>query len=584
MVNTTASNPIRMATPVSSIPSNLSGLPLRLVRDNLISAADAEKIQSDALANKVSFIARLAESKKMGGDAIARIASEEFGIPLFEISSLDLDVAPIKLVNEKVLSRHRVLPVFKRGSRLFVAISDPTNLQALDEIKFNTGLSTEAVLVDHEKLGTAIEKCLEAHDTTLTNLSGDDALDNLDIISEEEENKTAGGEEGVNDAPIVKFVNKILMDAINKGASDIHVEPYEKEYRVRYRMDGVLQEVAKPPLQLAPRIGARLKILSRLDIAERRVPQDGRIKMRISKNRSIDFRVSTLPTLWGEKVVLRILDPTSATLGVEKLGFEEIQKQNFMDAIGRPQGMVLVTGPTGSGKTVTLYTALNLLNVPDTNISTAEDPVEINLAGINQVHINEKAGLDFSSALRAFLRQDPDVIMVGEIRDLETAEIAIKAAQTGHLVLSTLHTNDAPGTLTRLVNMGVAPFNIASSVHLIIAQRLGRRLCSNCKKPTEIPKPALLKAGFREDEIGTFQLYEPVGCEICGNGYKGRVGIYQVMPVTEAIGEIIMRGGNQLDIERQAQKEGIADLRQSGLKKVRDGVMSLSEVETVTSS
>jgi type IV pilus assembly protein PilB len=571
---------------IPSTASNLAGLPQRLVRDNLLSSADAEKIQAEALTNKVSFVARLAESKKLDGAALARAASEEFGIPLFEIGSLDLDVAPIKLVDEKILRRHQVLPLYKRGNRLYVAIADPTNLQALDEIKFNTGLVTEAILVQHDKLGTAIEKCLEAHDTTFQNLSSDDALENLDIVADDDVKAAAaaGGEEGVNDAPIVKFVNKILMDAINKGASDIHIEPYEKEYRVRYRMDGVLHEVAKPPLQLAPRIGARVKILSRLDIAERRVPQDGRIKMRISKNRAIDFRVSTLPTLWGEKVVLRILDPTSATLGVEKLGFDDDQKQNFMEAISRPQGMVLVTGPTGSGKTVTLYTAINLLNTPDTNISTAEDPVEINLAGINQVNINEKAGLDFSSALRAFLRQDPDVIMVGEIRDLETAEIAIKAAQTGHLVLSTLHTNDAPGTLTRLVNMGVAPFNIASSVHLIIAQRLGRRLCPACKRPVDIPKEALLKAGFKPADVGAFTLYEPVGCESCNNGYKGRVGIYQVMPVSEATGEIIMRGGNQLDIEAQARKEGILDLRESGLRKVRDGVTSLAEVEAVTSS
>ncbi|UCH54474.1 MAG: type IV-A pilus assembly ATPase PilB [Pseudomonadota bacterium] len=572
-----------MATPGTA--TTLSGLASRLVRENLIATHEAERMQSDALTNKTSFVSRLVESKKVDSATVARLASEEFGIPLFEIGSLDISNAPVKLVDEKILRRHRALPLHKRGTRLYVAVSDPTNLQALDEIKFQTGLVTEPILVEDDKLARALEKSLEAHDTTLASLSGEDALDNLEMLAGDDEADAgagAGGEEGINDAPIVKFVNKILLDAINRGASDIHVEPYEKTYRVRYRQDGVLHEVAAPPLQLAPRISARIKILSRLDIAERRVPQDGRIKLRISKNRAIDFRVSTLPTLWGEKIVMRILDPTSATLGVEKLGFEDHQKQSFLEAIRRPQGMVLVTGPTGSGKTVTLYTALNLLNDPETNISTAEDPVEINLPGINQVNINEKAGLVFSSALRAFLRQDPDIIMVGEIRDLETAEIAIKAAQTGHLVLSTLHTNDAPGTLTRLANMGVAPFNIASSVHLIIAQRLGRRLCSNCKRPANIPREAQLKAGFRPEEIGTFTIYEPVGCENCTNGYKGRVGIYQVMPVSEAMGEIIMRGGNQLDLERQAQKDGVSDLRQSGLKKVKDGLMGLAEVETVT--
>jgi type IV pilus assembly protein PilB len=569
---------------IPNTATNLSGLAARLVRDNLLNAADAEKIQAEATSQKTSFVSRLVESKKLDSAIIARAASEEFGVPLFEISSLDLETAPVKLVDEKIVRRHLVLPIYKRGNRLYVAIADPTNLAALDEIKFNTGLVTEPILVDHNKLGGAIDKCLEAHDTTFQSMSADDGLENLDIVSEEDSAAAAaaGGEEGVNDAPIVKFVNKILMDAINKGASDIHIEPYEKEFRVRYRLDGILHEVSKPPLQLAPRICARVKILSRLDIAERRVPQDGRIKLKISKNRAIDFRVSTLPTLWGEKIVMRILDPTSATLGVEKLGFEEIQKKHFLEAIARPQGMVLVTGPTGSGKTVTLYTGLNILNTPDTNISTAEDPVEINLPGINQVNMNEKAGLTFATALRAFLRQDPDIVMVGEIRDLETAEIAIKAAQTGHLVLSTLHTNDAPATLSRMVNMGVAPFNIASSVHLIVAQRLGRRLCSNCKRPVDLPREVLLKAGFPEKEIGTFQSYEPVGCDNCNNGYKGRVGIYQVMPISEAMGEIIMRGGNQLDLEKQAQKDGVSDLRQSGLKKVKDGVTSLAEVEAVT--
>ncbi len=571
-----------MAT--ASTATNLSGLALRLVRDNLLSPTDAERIQAEALSKKTSFVTQLVESKKLDSNTIAKVASEDFGIPLFEINSLDLEMAPIKLVDEKIIRRHRVLPLFKRGTRLFVAVSDPTNLQALDEIKFHTGLGTEPILVEEAKLAVIIEKSLDAQDTSLADLAGDDSLENLEIIAGEEgaESGNTGGEEGVNDAPVVKFVNKVLMDAINRGASDIHIEPYEKTYRVRYRQDGMLTEIANPPLAMAARIAARLKILSRLDIAERRIPQDGRMKMRISKNRAIDFRVSTLPTLWGEKIVMRILDPTSATLGVEKLGFEDFQKQLFIEAINRPYGMVLVTGPTGSGKTVTLYTGLNMLNTPDNNISTAEDPVEINLAGINQVNINEKAGLNFASALRAFLRQDPDIIMVGEIRDLETAEIAIKAAQTGHMVLSTLHTNDAPSTLTRLANMGVPPFNIASAVNLIMAQRLARRLCPHCKKPIDIPKHALLKAGFREEDLNGLVIYGAVGCDACNGGYKGRVGIYQVMPVTPAIGEIIMRGGNQLDIQKQAEKEGVPDLRRSGLKKVKDGVTTLDEVERAT--
>ncbi len=569
-----------MATP--STATTISGLALRLVRDNLLSTGDAERIQSEASTQKVPFVTQLVESKKLDSTTVAKVASDEFGVPLFDVSALDLEAAPIKLVSEKIITRHHVLPLYKRGTRLFVAIADPTNIQALDEVKFHTGLGTEPILVEEAKRSQAIEKVLEASDTTLADLTGDDGLENLEILADEDDKGAGGDEEGINDTPIVKFVNKVLMDAINRGASDIHIEPYEKTYRVRYRQDGVLHEVATPPLALSGRIGARLKILSKLDIAERRVPQDGRIKMRISRNRAIDFRVSTLPTLYGEKIVLRILDPASATLGVDKLGFEAHHKAAFMEAIHRPQGMVLVTGPTGSGKTVTLYTALNILNTMDRNISTAEDPVEINVSGINQVHINEKAGLVFSSALRAFLRQDPDIIMVGEIRDLETAEIAIKAAQTGHLVLSTLHTNDAPSTLTRLANMGVAPFNIASSVHLIIAQRLARRLCEGCKKRADIPEPALLKAGYKKEEIGQLQLYTPVGCDGCSDGYKGRVGIYQVMPISEATQQLIMTGGNQLDIEKQGRKEGVFDLRVAALHKARVGVTSLEEVERIT--
>lgn len=573
-----------MASPTPA--GNLSGLALRLVREGLLPASDAERLQSEANAQKIPLVSHLVSSKRLNSATIAKAASEEFGVPLFDITALDPDSAPVKLVDEKILRKHNVLPLFKRGNKLYVAVSDPTNLQALDEIKFNTGSAAEPILVDESKLALALDKLLDAADTTLSDFAtGADDLENLDVGSDDEgKPKGADSEADVNDAPIVKFVNKILMDAINRGASDIHIEPYEKFCRVRYRMDGMLHEVAQPPLALAGRIAARVKILSRLDIAERRVPQDGRIKLRISKNRAIDFRVSTLPTLFGEKVVMRILDPSSASLGIEKLGYEPDQQKLFTDAIHRPYGMVLVTGPTGSGKTVSLYTAVNILNTADRNISTAEDPVEINLAGINQVNINEKAGLTFSSALRAFLRQDPDIILVGEIRDLETAEIAIKAAQTGHMVLSTLHTNDAPKTLTRLVNMGVAPFNIASAVLLIVAQRLARRLCPNCKKPMTIPKEALLKAGFREQELSTLKIFgaNHDGCDNCTNGYKGRVGIYQVMPISEGIASIIMSGGTSLEIEKQAKKDGIPDLRDSALKKVRDGLTSLEEVERVT--
>ena len=558
---------------------------MRLVRDGLMPAGEAERMQSEANTQKVPLISHLVSSKKLNSTALAKLASEEFGVPLFDVTALDIDSGLIKLVNEKILRKHNALPLYKRGNKLYVAVADPTNLQGLDEIKFNTGLAAEPILVDETKLTVALDKYLDAADNSLVNLaSGADDLENLDIGGDEDARSKGDADADVNDAPIVKFVNKLLMDGINRGASDIHIEPYEKYCRVRYRIDGMLHEVAQPPLALAGRLAARMKILSRLDIAERRVPQDGRIKLRISKTRAIDFRVSTLPTLFGEKVVARILDPSSASLGIEKLGYEPEQQKLFLNAIHRPYGMVLVTGPTGSGKTVSLYTAVNILNTADRNISTAEDPVEINLAGINQVNIHEKAGLSFSTALRAFLRQDPDIILVGEIRDLETAEIAIKAAQTGHMVLSTLHTNDAPTTLSRLMNMGVAPFNIASAVLLIVAQRLARRLCPVCKKTANLPKEALLKAGYKESELRDIKIYapHPEGCESCSNGYKGRVGIYQVMPISEAIGDIIMRGGTALDIERQAKKDGIPDLRESALKKVRDGVTSMEELERVT--
>ncbi len=573
-----------MATvnPMANDGALLTGLAARLVRDQLLTPAEAERLNAESLTNKVSFVTRLVESKKLDALTIAKTASEEFGIPLLDIGAFDSEVFPIKLVDAKLIRRHRVLPIFKRGNRLFVAVADPTNLAALDEIKFNTGLLAEPLLVEENKLGQIIDRNLEQVGGSLADMATSETLENLDVGGDAVVPAETTDEGDINDKPIVRFVNKILLDAINRGASDIHIEPYERIYRVRFRTDGVLQEVASPPIALAARIAARVKILARLDISERRIPQDGRMKIRVSKTRAIDFRVSTLPTLFGEKVVLRLLDPASAALGVDKLGFEPEQKAIYLEAIERPYGMVLVTGPTGSGKTVTLYTALNILNTTDRNISTAEDPVEINLAGINQVNINERAKLTFATALRAFLRQDPDVIMVGEIRDLETAEIAIKAAQTGHMVISTLHTNDAPQTLGRLVNMGVPPFNIASAVNLIIAQRLARRLCVHCRKPVELPEAALRQAGFRAEDIPSLKIFAPVGCDQCNGGYKGRVGIYQVMPVTPAIGQIIMNGGNANDIAAQALKEGVSDLRQSGLRKVREGITSLEEVERVT--
>jgi type IV pilus assembly protein PilB len=508
-----------------------------------------------------------------------------FGIPLMDLDAAQVDLDVIRIVSDKLLQKHRVMPLMKRGRRLFLAISDPTNLHGIDEIRFSTSMHVEPVVVEEDKLQKILVKTLEQVDTSIASLGEDDLdLEVLEVMGGEEEADAAAiGRDDVEDAPIVRFVNKVMLDAIKKGASDIHFEPYEKSYRVRQRVDGVLKEVAVPPVQLAPKISARIKVMARLDIAERRVPQDGRIKMRLSKNRSIDFRVSTCPTLFGEKTVMRILDASSAMLGIDALGYEPFQKELYLKNLKKPQGMILVTGPTGSGKTVSLYTGLNILNVEDTNISTAEDPAEIILPGVNQVNVNPKVGLTFAAALRAFLRQDPDVVMVGEVRDLETAEIAIKAAQTGHLVLSTLHTNDAPQTLTRLVDMGVKPYAIATSMSLIIAQRLARRLCNHCKQPLDIPQEALLKEGFRAEDVRAgLQLFGPKGCSQCTDGYKGRVGIYQVMPVTEAIGRIIMEGGNAISIADEAKTEGVWDLRTSGLKKVKDGVTSLEEVNNVT--
>jgi type IV pilus assembly protein PilB len=569
-----------------SIRAVLTGLPQRLVLDGLVD----ESAMLDAIANarerKTQVVSWLVSHGKASARDIAIAAAQEFGMPLLDLDSVSIDIDIVRLVNEKLLAKHRVLPLVKRGKRLHVGVSDPTILHAVDEIKFQTGLSIEAVVVEDDKLQRAVQKAIEQVDAQMPAMGTDQDFDleNLDVSESGDAADSDVTRDDVEDAPIVRFVNKIMLDAIRKAASDIHFEPYEKYYRIRLRIDGVLREIAQPPVQLATKLAARLKVMSRLDIAERRVPQDGRIKMRLSKNRSIDFRVSSCPTLFGEKIVLRILDASTAMMGIDALGYEGFQKELYLKTLSKPQGMILVTGPTGSGKTVSLYTGLAILNVEDTNISTAEDPAEIVLPGVNQVNVNPKVGLTFASALRAFLRQDPDVIMVGEIRDLETAEIAIKAAQTGHLVLSTLHTNDAPQTLTRMVDMGVKPYAIATSVSLIIAQRLARRLCTSCKQPLDLPREALLREGFTEQQITTpgFKVYKHIGCHQCTDGYKGRVGIYEVLPVTEAIGRIILEGGSAPHIAQQARKEGVWDLRTAGLKKVLDGLTTLEEVNRVT--
>ena len=534
---------------------------------------------------KIALVTQLVESGAAQARDIAVAASNEFGVPLLDLDAITLDPETIRLVSDKLLAKHRVLPLFRRGKKLFLGVADPTHLHAIDEIKFQTILSIEVVVVDDDKLQQAIDKAIEQAESQITQLGteGDVDLEGLDVGGGEDQNEEKVGRDDVEDAPIVRFVNKVMLDAIRRGASDIHFEPYEKTYRVRLRMDGVLREVAQPPVQLGIKLAARLKVMARLDIAERRVPQDGRIKMRLSKTRAIDFRVSTCPTLFGEKVVMRILDPSQAMLGIDSLGYEPFQRALYEEYLAKPQGMILVTGPTGSGKTVSLYTGLNLLNREGTNISTAEDPAEINIPGINQVSINPKVGLTFAAAMRAFLRQDPDVIMVGEIRDLETAEIAIKAAQTGHLVLSTLHTNDGPQTLTRLIDMGVKPYAIATSVNLIIAQRLARKLCPQCKQLRDIPKEALLKEGFTEEDVrGGLKIFGPTGCSACTDGYKGRTGVYQVMPVTNAIARIILGGGSAVEITDQAAREGIWDMRRAGLEKVKAGITSLEEINSVT--
>jgi type IV pilus assembly protein PilB len=563
----------------------LSGLAGRLVAESLITAQQAVEAQKEASLERMHFVQVLVERKKVDGQRVAEVASQEFGVPLFDLRALNTEAMPVGLVEPGLVSKHHALPLFRRGNRLFIAVSDPTNLAALDEIKFHTGINTDAILVEESALGNALLKWGEAQESLADGLEGLDSsdLDGVDFAAEGDGRDTDEGNDAIDETPIVRFINKVLIDAIKQGASDIHFEPYEKTYRVRFRTDGILQVVVRPPRNLAPRLAARLKVMSQMDISERRLPQDGRIQMKLSRNRAIDFRVNTLPTLYGEKIVLRILDPTSAQMGIDALGYEPAQKEMYLKVLNQPQGMILVTGPTGSGKTVSLYTGLNILNTHERNISTAEDPVEINLEGVNQVHVNAKVGLNFAEALRSFLRQDPDVIMVGEIRDLETAEIAIKAAQTGHLVLSTLHTNSASETITRLLNMGVPAFNVASSVNLIIAQRLARRLCKLCREPADdIPRSTLLEQGFTEDMLQDATVMRAVGCDACNNGYKGRVGIYEVVKITPSIARIIMEEGNSLQIGAQARAEGFHDLRMAALKKVAEGMTSLEEANRIT--
>ncbi len=566
---------------------SVSGLPRRLVNDGLISMEQAQNALLESRKAKIPLTQWLVDNKVVAAKAIALAAMDEFGVPLYDISSHNLAQIPKDVVKRELISKHQVLPLFKRGSRLFLGMTDPTDLRALEEVRFQTGLTSEAVLVQQDQLAKAIEKFLnDTEEDANEAFKGLDEDFDLDVEAvDEDDPKGDSGESGADDAPIVRFVNKILLDAIKGGSSDLHFEPYEKAYRIRFRTDGVLHEVARPPLVLGPKLSSRLKVMSKMDISERRLPQDGRIKMKLSKTKAIDFRVNTLPTLWGEKVVMRILDPTSAQMGIDALGYEDYQKEMYMKALMQPQGMILVTGPTGSGKTVSLYTGLNILNTEERNISTAEDPVEINLEGINQVNVNTRIGLDFSSALRAFLRQDPDIIMVGEIRDLETANIAIKAAQTGHMVMSTLHTNSAPETLTRMLNMGVPSFNLATSVNLIIAQRLARRLCPACKQPaTDIPESTLEEEGLFDCglERSEVTVFKPVGCELCNGGYKGRVGVYEVVRITPKISQIIMEEGNSLQIAQAAKEEGFFDLRRSGLRKCAWGLTSLEEINRVT--
>jgi type IV pilus assembly protein PilB len=569
----------------ANTPIPLSGLARRLVQDGVLDEQIARQALQDARQQKVPFVTLVVERNLADGHRIAESASDEFGTPLLDLAAFNLETSPKNLIDPKLIEKHHAIPLFKRGNRLYLAVSDPTNLHALDEIKFHTGISTEAILVEESQLAKAMQRFLKAaEEATGSNFSSldDVGLEDLDIESGEKKDEDPESRSETDDTPIVRFVNKVLLDAIKGGASDVHFEPYEKNYRIRYRTDGILHEVSKPPVALAPKLAARLKVMSAMDISERRVPQDGRIKMRLSKTRAIDFRVNTLPTIFGEKVVLRILDPASAQLGIDALGFEADQRELYMKSLMSPQGMMLFTGPTGSGKTVSMYTGLGILNTDERNISTAEDPVEINMAGINQVHVNARVGLTFAEALRSFLRQDPDVIMVGEIRDLATAEIAVKAAQTGHMVMSTLHTNSACETITRLLNMGVPAFNVATSINLIIAQRLTRRLCPHCATDLKLPEEVLIEEGFLPQEVNSVTIRGPVGCAKCNNGYKGRVGVYECVAITKELSEIIMEGGNSIELSKMARKQGFNDLRRAGLVKVAKGLTSLEEVNRVT--
>ena len=563
----------------------LTGISARLVADGVISTEQAQTAIRESSKKKIPLVNYLSQTLDIDSYELAEIASSEFGVPLLDLAALDQRTFPDKLVSPALMTKHQAIPVFRRGNRLFIALADPTNIAALDEIKFATGISTEAVVVDQRALSKLLTEILDQQDSLSSEMDqlGEGSEFDLDIIDENTSEIEDVDTSAVDDTPIVRFVNKVLLDAIKQGASDIHFEPYEQNYRVRFRTDGILREIVKPPKTLAPRLAARIKVMSQMDISERRIPQDGRIQMKLSKNRSIDFRVNTLPTMFGEKIVMRILDPTSAQMGIDALGYDDDQKQLFLEALAKPQGMILVTGPTGSGKTVSLYTGLSILNTDERNISTAEDPVEINMEGVNQVLVNNKVGLDFAEALRSFLRQDPDIIMVGEIRDIETAEIAIKAAQTGHLVLSTLHTNSAAETITRMMNMGVPAYNIASSVSLIIAQRLARRLCKQCSIPeTEVPHDALMELGFNDEMLENATIKRAVGCEACKDGYRGRVGIYEVVKVTKTLANLIMGGDNSIDLDKQARHEGFADLRLSALRKAAQGLISLEEVNRVT--
>ena len=568
---------------MSTTTIKFGGLAQQLISEGIVSESDMQTAQAESQQQQVGLVSYLVDKKMANAYELAKLMSKSFGDPFFDLNALDKSIVLKDLVDEKIVRKFNALPMFKRGQRLFVALSDPTRIDAVDAIAFNSRLSVETIVVEEDKLKRCIESIYADTMQSFSNF-GDGDL-NIGLEESEDEDDGTKLDNSIDEAPVVKFVNKMLVDAIRMGASDLHFEPYEKSYRVRFRVDGVMQKISNPPVQLAGKIAARLKVMSQMDISERRIPQDGRIKLKISKNKAIDFRVSCLPTLFGEKLVLRILDPSSAMLGIGALGYEPDQKDLFLEALHKPQGMLLITGPTGSGKTVSLYTGINILNTGETNISTAEDPVEINLDGINQVNVNPKVGLTFSSALKSFLRQDPDIVMVGEIRDLETAEIAIKAAQTGHMVLSTLHTNSAPETLTRLRNMGVASFNIATSVNLVIAQRLARRLCKNCKRPIDVPRKTLLEVGFTNEDLDNpeYKIHEAVGCGECRDGYKGRVGVYEVMKINKDISRIIMEDGNAIDIKDAALKTGFRDLRRSGILKVLQGLTSIQEMMRVTS-